>query len=187
MTTLIERINGTVESPIEDEVMRALSAIAGDCLVAVPQEDVKQIGNLALNDEHGGHVFVCLQAPVGRYRCDFLLTAYATALYPMLLVVECDGAEFHQANNRQIERDRARDRWFRSKGIRTLRFSGREITRDPYKCAHRALRIVTGQPDNGASFNPPGVLRVFPDFDGINARSQDYSNRENFPFLGDTE
>lgn len=102
-----------------------------------------------------------------------------------VLCVECDGHAFHKATMRQAERDLQRDRWFTSKGIRTLRFSGRAITRDVYKCAHRALRIVTGQPDTGASFNPSGPPRILPEFRAVNDRSQAYSNRENFPFLGD--
>ncbi len=46
------------------------------------------------------------------------------------LVVECDGFAHHSSKN-SFERDRKRDRLFKSKGYQVIRFSGAEIFRDP--------------------------------------------------------
>lgn len=185
MSTLIERVTGTLESPIEDEFMHALASIAGEELVVVAVDDVKQMGNWALREPQPGRVFVCLQAPVGRYRCDFLLMAQDDHRNLIVLCVECDGHEYHKLTPKQIDRDLRRDQWFARHCIETLRFTGRMLTRDPYKCAHRALRKVRGKPDTGASFHDDGKVRLGTNYTGINDRSQPYSNRENFPFLGD--
>ena len=50
------------------------------------------------------------------------------------LVVECDGADFHDRDVSQLQRDRKRDRHFQTKGIPVLRFTGSEIYRDPGAC-----------------------------------------------------
>lgn len=80
----------------------------------------------------------------GGYRCDFVLSSF----FPedtqdggttWFVVVEVDGHEFHERTKEQAEHDRSRDRWFAKQQIHTLRFTGREVWRDPDKCAREAL------------------------------------------------
>ncbi len=57
------------------------------------------------------------QAPIGVYIADFYC-------HEARLVVEVDGSG-HQGE--QLHYDSARDRWMRDRGIRVLRFSGRDV------------------------------------------------------------
>jgi very-short-patch-repair endonuclease len=70
------------------------------------------------------------QAELGPYRADILVRADGR-----LLVVECDGAEFHAVTKEQVQRDKRRDRYCAARGICVVRFSGAEINRDPRGCA----------------------------------------------------
>lgn len=79
-------------------------------------------------------VVVDLQAPVGDYRLDFLLTV-ETARGLSLLAVECDGHDFHERTKEQAARDRSRDRDLLARGIRVMRFTGSEIHACAWKCA----------------------------------------------------
>lgn len=54
--------------------------------------------------------------------------------------VECDGAPFHVDG----ERDAVRDSAVRDAGWEVLRFSGRQISRDPGVCARKVVRVVDG-------------------------------------------
>lgn len=69
------------------------------------------------------------QASIGPYRADILI-----ADGERQLVVECDGAGFHNSREK-VERDKRRDRYCVARGISVMRFTGSEITRDPRGCA----------------------------------------------------
>ena len=75
------------------------------------------------------HITVETQAPIGPYRADILISDGDRRL-----VVECDGAGFHNSIE-QVERDKRRDRYCAARGYAVMRFSGREINRDPRGCA----------------------------------------------------
>jgi very-short-patch-repair endonuclease len=77
---------------------------------------------LALCEDHG------LERPkpqawVAGLRVDFLFVASR-------LVVETDGYRYHR-NRRAFERDRERDAILARAGYRTLRFTHRQLTREP--------------------------------------------------------
>jgi very-short-patch-repair endonuclease len=74
-----------------------------------------------------------MQAQIDKYRVDFLFTCRGGGLVRRL-VVECDGHEFHEKTKEQARRDKSRDRFFVSKGIPCLRFTGSEIFRDADAC-----------------------------------------------------
>lgn len=85
-----------------------------------------------------------LQEQIGPYRVDFLLGRYAIdygieggeALRRLpLIVVECDGHDFHERTKEQAQRDKARDRELLMMGYRVLRFTGSEIYKDAIRCA----------------------------------------------------
>ncbi len=91
-------------------------------------------------------IVVMTQQKIGKYRADFvvaILTRQSHADFCVIagrpLVVECDGAAFHDANETQVNRDRERDRDMETAGFSILRFSGKEIHRDPYGCAHQVV------------------------------------------------
>lgn len=70
-------------------------------------------------------------------RVDFLVRVGSR-----ILVVECDGHEFHERTPEQAERDRSRDRAFQEFGATVFRFTGREIWRDPIGCAEQIFRWI---------------------------------------------
>ncbi len=78
---------------------------------------------------HGAAAEVLTQVPVGRYRADIIVQTSGKRL-----LVECDGAAFHTSPD-QVEYDKRRDRFFAVMGIPVMRFTGREIQRDPRGCA----------------------------------------------------
>lgn len=151
------------ESPIETVMLRAFESVARNRVVIVDDRRAEQLCARALADEFGGHVYVATQVKVGPYRADFMLSSYRSAIYPHMLVVECDGAAYHASAN-QRQRDVKRDDWMRCRLITTKRFTGKQIMRDPYKCAHEAISIVAGgdyqRGDDG--FVPLGCIAFDP-------------------------
>jgi very-short-patch-repair endonuclease len=73
------------------------------------------------------------------YRIDFRLD-YEGLNYPVF--VECDGHDFHERTKEQAERDRTKDRLIQESGIAILRFTGREIYRDPMDCVLQIARFL---------------------------------------------
>ena len=81
------------------------------------------------------------------YRIDFCFRHRESP--DKLLFVECDGHDFHERTKEQAERDRSKDRAIQAAGIPVLRFTGREIWRDPTMVTAEIFRFMflqrTGQ------------------------------------------
>ena len=75
------------------------------------------------------------QFPIGPYKIDF-------AFLNAKLAVECDGAEYHRANQLQLEHDQKRDKYLARKGWRTLRIEGIAIRRDIVYCIERIKKAL---------------------------------------------
>ena len=73
------------------------------------------------------------------YRIDFALWHGSDG---QRVAVECDGHAFHDGDREAAERDKARDRRLIVAGWQVLRFTGRELVRDPLRCAHQAWRVA---------------------------------------------
>lgn len=87
---------------------------------------------------------VSSQAPVGQYRCDFIvsrLMGFEEAA-PIRIVVECDGHDFHEKTKEQAARDKERERFLVGMGCHVMRFTGSEIWRMPDECAGSVYRTV---------------------------------------------
>lgn len=104
--------DASTESPIELKLLQAIR------------------GWLDHNDLLG--VFTArTQVRIGIYRADIVVTDCRDTSQ---LVVECDGRQWH-TGEKQVERDKRRDRWFAAQGIPVMRFNGSEIHRDARGCA----------------------------------------------------
>jgi hypothetical protein len=98
------------------------------------------------------------QVPVGPYKADIVVARYVnphvnsplTFRTPMV-VVECDGHDFHERTKEQAQHDKTRDREMQSMGFPVLRFTGSEIWRDAWVCAAQIDKFLTGRID--AEFN----------------------------------
>jgi len=64
----------------------------------------------------------------GRYRVDFILK-------DARLIIELDGHAYHSTKE-QLEKDAIRQRYLTRAGYSVIRFTGREINRDPAACVH---------------------------------------------------
>ncbi len=80
-----------------------------------------------------------IQGVERRYRLDFLIFYDGG-----MVAVELDGHETHKTRD-QRERDAKRDRWFAARRVRTLRWTGGEVTRNPQECVRQLLSILRGE------------------------------------------
>jgi very-short-patch-repair endonuclease len=133
------------DSPIERTLLTALYAeITFNSLWREFSGFCASIGNHAddfTSAENDGLFAVILQAPIKKYRADFLVVAKpARAKVWRKLVVECDGHDFHERTKEQASRDRSRDRAMQDAGYTVFRFTGSEIQRDPAACARQVIQ-----------------------------------------------
>jgi very-short-patch-repair endonuclease len=87
-------------------------------------------------------IFVYQQIQMGPYRADFVIHDVSVPLEiqgPRIIIVECDGHDFHERTKEQARRDKKRDRYFQSKGYKVLRFTGSEIWADPDTCVEEII------------------------------------------------
>lgn len=121
------------ESPIEQYLL--------PWLVAQEYYPFEHRPALLLPSELGAHVqttaAVVPQLAIGRFRADFAIAVSGNGAL-RFLIVECDGAEFHQGEENQAK-DRERDAIIttdrRVFGI--IRITGSDIYRNPENCARR--------------------------------------------------
>jgi len=162
-------------------MLNALMSVEGDRLVVLNSASLDRIRGLALQDHDRQHVFIAPQVAVGPYRADFILGAYCNPMYPRLVCLECDGAEWHRANQGQRKRDAERDLYFAGKMILPVRFSGKQIWRDSYACAYRVIDEVTGgnsqRHNQGTGSIGKALSRLMPDVDGVIKRSAQFNQR----------
>jgi very-short-patch-repair endonuclease len=74
------------------------------------------------------------QVRFGAYTADIVLGVPLKAMSPVV-VIECDGHDFHERTKEQARHDRRRDRWMQGQGVAVFRFTGSEIFRNPEACA----------------------------------------------------
>lgn len=74
---------------------------------------------------------------MGFYRVDFIIECGRS-----MLIVECDGHEWHDRTKEQAKNDRNRDRFFLWMGVPVVRFTGSELFADPVYCAKEAISIL---------------------------------------------
>lgn len=79
-----------------------------------------------------------IQGVETRFRLDFLIFFDGG-----MVAVELDGHETHKTKE-QRTRDAKRDRWFAERKVRTLRWTGSEVTRDPQECVRQLVSILRG-------------------------------------------
>jgi len=95
-------------------------------------------------DDYVGQVdLIGTQVPIGDYRVDFIILRAARPSFPgpliisPVVIVECDGHDFHERTKEQASRDKERDRVLQCMGYNVLRFTGSEIWRDVNSCAEQ--------------------------------------------------
>ena len=91
--------------------------------------------------------FIDAQVEVGKYRADIVVCRFEyrseQADRTPLIIVECDGHDFHERTKDQAKRDKSRDRFFQEEGHCVLRFTGSEIWQDAWGCASQINRFLS--------------------------------------------
>jgi very-short-patch-repair endonuclease len=83
------------------------------------------------------------QVIIGKYVVDFLITyEIPNTSKELMIVVECDGHEFHEKTREQVARDKERDRFMTLEGYTILRYSGREICEDPFSVVRDVQHLI---------------------------------------------
>lgn len=93
-----------------------------------------------------GTVLIEMQRRLLDWPADFVLSC--PSLSEKLVIVECDGHDFHERTKEQAARDRSRDRAAQAAGYMMLRYTGSEIYRDPLGCAESAIRALANLLDD---------------------------------------
>ena len=58
------------------------------------------------------------------------------------IIVELDGHDFHERTPEQAQSDKSRDRELQAMGWHVLRFTGREVLRDPENCLSEVMTLL---------------------------------------------
>lgn len=173
MTTLVERIEAAIESPIENLMFQFFIYECQDDLILVDPKDADKMGAWMQEDRKRDRFFLCPQAKIGPYRADFLIGAYRWPRVDNLICVECDGKDFHRATAEQMKRDADRDVWMmRHRRIKTMRFSGAYITKLAGRCVQDVIMELTGKGEERQAMTAGEICkRLFPDWQALNDRS----------------
>ena len=132
------------ESPIEE--LFATTMWARGCWAGLVElYDNAPLANLIDNIKQGYEVknSFCAQVEVAGFRVDFVMVSPMSGQdEPLVIVIECDGHDFHEKNKEQVRRDKSRERKIVAAGCKVLRFSGSEIWRDPIGCVDAVLTLA---------------------------------------------
>jgi len=137
-----------VESPIEEMFLSAMASVGTGTVVFKAGLSINDIWARA-QSLAPGCIVMSAQVPFGRYRCDFVIGASNGDRDPNVLCIECDGHEHHKLTAEQRDRDEERDDWMKKRRVKVMRFTGKQIARDPFKCAQQALAAVGVQTREG--------------------------------------
>jgi very-short-patch-repair endonuclease len=124
------------ESPIEMLLGTAFLHLTGKEWGATFAGNAAQI-DAAIESTPAGHnvLLFSTQIPIAGYRADFIVALTGIIRPAQVVIVECDGHDFHEKTKQQAAHDKRRDRKLQAAGYRVLRFTGSEIYADPIKCA----------------------------------------------------
>lgn len=143
---------GPIDSPIERMLYAALVTLRQ--VEHLSEGEPEKIGSFVFS--LGLHISP--QYKIGNYIADFLVS-YSHDIYSLdrektifslgsELVVECDGHEWHERDEKERRYEKARDRFMQSKGYKVFRFTGKEITDDPFNAASEIFKEVVGRAPN---------------------------------------
>ncbi len=129
-----------MESPIEQMVYCALRTACR--LNAITEADPIEVnGSYAIRGFE-----IEPQAKIGKYRVDFRITQYGSAVKKpqpqKSVIVECDSQEFHERTEKQRRYEKARDRMLTTKGLKVFHFTGKEILHEPMRVAAEIIAFV---------------------------------------------
>jgi very-short-patch-repair endonuclease len=144
------KLYGIVDSPVEMVLGTALferfSTLYQSwwCRVYSDSEYRKSLNEKTLNE--GSLIAIVPQFNINAVgRVDFAI--FLPRLQPgsPLVVIECDGHEFHERTPEQASKDKRRDRSLTAMGIPVFRFTGADILRDAKNVAYEVADLFDRQ------------------------------------------
>ena len=113
-----------------------------------PIEQMFCLALILLRDSNfvDGEIRIYPQYKIGKYSCDFMIEykrLTGPGEFEGNIIVECDSQEFHDRSERERRYEKTRERFIVSKGFRVLRFTGKEITENPFIPAIEVLSLLT--------------------------------------------
>lgn len=148
------------ESPIEELMFLALVADARS-----RAEGVRFDGAEAEPFSEFTAISICPQFGIGEYRIDFQVvygvcgrSADRTEEYWRrgVVLVECDGHDYHERTKEQASHDKRRDRELQTAGFTVFRYTGSDIWRD---CVEHAAGAIQAAADLAQKM-PPAVTKT---------------------------
>lgn len=125
-------MSGVTESPIE--------TIFGAKLAMALRPVCDELGwTFSVGAQSDADVCLQPQYQLQRFRYDFAILARGQS--QPLILIECDGKEFHSTEEQQAN-DRLKDEAAVKAGTQLVRFSGSEINNDIDRCVRRTLRSI---------------------------------------------
>ena len=98
------------------------------------------------------------QVEIGKYRVDFCIKYAGNQIVDYnncktvsemqsarKVVVELDGHDFHDKDEKQRRYEKARDRFLQKKGYKVFHYTGSEIVKNPFAAAAECLAFVTDE------------------------------------------
>ena len=132
------------QSPIEKLLLAALVAGRNSWGYAGP-DGIDLIFHATDRDGPPGCPWDCVmisaQSKIAGYKADFLIDISLKS-GNKVLVIECDGHDFHEKTKAQAAHDKRRDRTMTYDGAQVLRFTGTEIWADPRACADEIYSML---------------------------------------------
>ena len=151
-----------LESPIEWKFAAAVRDHLGKSVLVLPPGDFKEFLVRVPDALEEANVVGAPQVSIlDDYRTDFLFLTEVFGGFCML-AVECDGHDFHEKTKWQAARDKRRDRRLLRVGIRTMRFAGSEVHRDPTGCAQQVFDYLMGEYTHGVDLYRKVEMGVSP-------------------------
>lgn len=98
-----------------------------------------------MDGDSGVTVSIQPQRKIEKYRVDFVVSEidWRKEKTNKSVIVECDGHEFHEKDEKARRYEKQRDRKLQSLGWKIFRFTGKEITDNPVMVAAEVLSFVT--------------------------------------------
>lgn len=141
-------VKSSCESPIEEIFLQSWMIYASPWRIRSLEEFTTMPDKVPFNATSASWQvnFIFPQQKIESFRVDFVLGRYSwgrdESVDPAqefmrklpLIVVECDGHDFHERTADQAGKDKSRDRRLTALGFRVLRFTGRELHRNIEKC-----------------------------------------------------
>jgi very-short-patch-repair endonuclease len=128
------QMQGKCDSPIEEILGAHTMQLFADCGHPLTFCEIDNV-----SDHKVGTLLIVPQFRFSKFRADWGVFRVGNA---QALLIECDGQDYHSSPE-AVARDTARDASAHALGHLTMRFWGRQIVRDPRKCA-RMIFDATG-------------------------------------------